>query len=153
MSREIVPISWTSVPHEQLDFSSSVNISKSSISGFSSLLFEPILRYAGFFWTKLAMSVMTTGGAVLLAFYADNNDLIIWAWNLMGFPSVMYIILNINEQAPRFPSISGLTIGNDTDLTLWLAFKLGSDWLINSVSLKRSYQRSLWCLCWYIPYI
>ena len=88
-----------------------VNISESSISGFSSLLFEPILRYAGFFWTKLAMSVMTTGGAVLLAFYADNNDLIIWAWNLMGFPSVMYIILNINEQAPRFPSISGLTIG------------------------------------------
>ena len=90
----------------------------SSISGFSSLLFEPILRYAGFFWTKLAMSVMTTGGAVLLAFYKDNNDLIIWAWNLMGFPSVMYIILNINEQAPRFPSISGLTIGNGTDITL-----------------------------------
>ena len=64
------------------------------------------------------MSVMTTGGAVLLAFYNDNNDLIIWAWNLMGFPSVMYIILNINEQAPRFPSISGLTIGNDTDVML-----------------------------------
>ena len=66
------------------------------------------------------MCVMTTGGAVLLAFYADNNDLIIWAWNLMGFPSVMYIIININEQAPRFPSISGLTIGNDTDLNVLL---------------------------------
>ena len=57
---------------------------------------------------------MTTGGAVLLAFYSDNNDVIIWAWNLMGFPSVMYIIINTNEQAPRFPSISGLTIGKDT---------------------------------------
>ena len=101
---------------------------KSSISGFSSLLFEPILRYAGFFWTKLAMSVMTTGGAVLLAFYKDNNDLIIWAWNLMGFPSVMYIILNINEQAPRFPSISGLTIGNVTDITLSLS-SLALPWL------------------------
>ena len=64
------------------------------------------------------MSLMTTGGAVMLAFYAQNDDLIIWAWNLMGFPSVMYIILNINEQAPRFPSISGLTIGNDTNLLL-----------------------------------
>ena len=57
---------------------------------------------------------MTTGGAVLLAFYSENNDVIIWAWNLMGFPSVMYIIINTNEQAPRFPSISGLTIGKDT---------------------------------------
>ena len=60
------------------------------------------------------MALMTTGGAVLLAFYSDNNDVIIWAWNLMGFPSVMYIIINTNEQAPRFPSISGLTIGKDT---------------------------------------
>ena len=59
---------------------------------------------------------MTTGGAVLLAFYAENNDVIIWAWNLMGFPSVMYIIINTNEQAPRFPSISGLTIGRDTKI-------------------------------------
>jgi len=46
----------------------------------------------------------------------------------MGFPSVMYIILNINEQAPRFPSISGLTIGNDTDLTLWLVS--ASSWVL-----------------------
>lgn len=104
----------------------------SSISGFSSLLFEPILRYAGFFWTKLAMSVMTTGGAILLAFYNDNNDLIIWAWNLMGFPSVMYIILNINEQAPRFPSISGLTIGlinglYDASAGIFLTFKFVYD--------------------------
>jgi len=60
------------------------------------------------------MALMTTGGAVLLAFYSENNDVIIWAWNLMGFPSVMYIIINTNEQAPRFPSISGLTIGKDT---------------------------------------
>ena len=60
------------------------------------------------------MALMTTGGAVLLAFYSENNDVIIWAWNLMGFPSVMYIIINTNEQAPRFPSISGLTIGRDT---------------------------------------
>ena len=62
------------------------------------------------------MALMTTGGAVLLAFYAENNDVIIWAWNLMGFPSVMYIIINTNEQAPRFPSISGLTIGRDTKI-------------------------------------
>ena len=115
------------------------------------------------------MSVMTTGGAVLLAFYKDNNDLIIWAWNLMGFPSVMYIILNINEQAPRFPSISGLTIGNVTDITLsisslelpWLTAMIAVqspsasrhfdfstlDYLSASlpdfVSLKRAYQRSL----------
>ena len=60
------------------------------------------------------MALLTTGGAVLLAFYSENNDVIIWAWNLMGFPSVMYIIINTNEQAPRFPSISGLTIGRDT---------------------------------------
>ena len=60
------------------------------------------------------MALLTTGGAVLLAFYSENNDVIIWAWNLMGFPSVMYIIINTNEQAPRFPSISGLTIGMDT---------------------------------------
>ena len=90
-----------------------VNIFESSIFGFSSLFFEPILRYAGFFWTKLLMSMLTTGGAVMLAFYAENNDLIIWAWNLMGFPSLMYVIISIKEQAPRFPSISGLTIGND----------------------------------------
>ena len=84
------------------------------MSAFSSIAFEPILRYAGFFWTKVTMALLTTGGAVLLAFYSENNDVIIWAWNLMGFPSVMYIIINTNEQAPRFPSISGLTIGRDT---------------------------------------
>ena len=68
------------------------------------------------------MALMTTGGAVLLAFYSENNDVIIWAWNLMGFPSVMYIIINTNEQAPRFPSISGLTIGRGPNFHAKLEF-------------------------------
>lgn len=74
------------------------------------------------------MGLLTTGGAVLLAMYDTNDDLIIWAWQLMGFSSIMYIIVNINEQCPRFPSINGLTIGlinglYDASAGIFLTFK------------------------------
>ena len=46
----------------------------------------------------------------------------------MGFSSIMYIIVNINEQCARFPSITGLTIGlinglYDASAGIFLTFK------------------------------
>ena len=57
------------------------------------------------------MSICTTLGAIMLTFYDQNPYSIMWAWQLMGYSSNMYIIININEQCDRFPSNSGMTIG------------------------------------------
>ena len=46
----------------------------------------------------------------------------------MGFSSIMYIVININEQCARFPHMSGLTIGlvngfYDVSAGIFLIFK------------------------------
>ena len=63
-------------------------------SSFSALGFEPILQRWGLFPVRIIMGLLTTSGAVLLTFYEQNSAVILWAWQLMGLSSIMYIIGN-----------------------------------------------------------
>ena len=49
------------------------------------------------------MCLLSTVGAVMLIFFDDNPDLIMISWNLMGFPTFIYLTANIDEQCARFP--------------------------------------------------
>ena len=92
-------------------------------SSFAPIVFEPLLKLFGLFPTKLAMCSMTTIGVFLLAFYKVNSffitgkvldktgdNLFSAAWQLMGFPSVMYMVIAITELTIRFPSKISLTL-------------------------------------------
>ena len=68
----------------------------------SSMLLEPIHNKFGTFVIRIILGTMTTGGIVILLFYEENNYLIWAAWQLIGLPSVMYIIINIKGLISKF---------------------------------------------------
>merc|ERR1719334_932910 len=80
-------------------------------TSFSVLVLEPIQINFGMFIIRFILGALTTGGAIMLIFYDANPYLIYGTWQLMGFASTMYIIVNIAELCATFPTITAFTIG------------------------------------------
>ena len=65
----------------------------------------------------------------MLVFYEDNPYFIYGTWQLVGFASTMYIIVNIKELCATFPSAQNFTIGMvngtfDASAGIFLIFKI-----------------------------
>lgn len=64
-------------------------------SAIAPVLLEPIQKRFGVFMARLVLGTLTTAGIIILIFYEENNYLIFAAWQLIGIPTFMYLIINI----------------------------------------------------------
>lgn len=74
-------------------------------SSFSVLFLQPILNKFGLFAIRVILGILTTTGATFMVFYGENPNCLWVTWQLMGFASTMYIIVNIKEQCSNFASV------------------------------------------------
>ena len=58
-------------------------------------LLDLIHKRFGTFTTRILLGTLTMSGLILLVFYEGNNYLIVGAWQLIGLPAPMYMIINI----------------------------------------------------------
>ena len=64
-------------------------------SSLGTILLEPIHKRFGTFIARCTLGTLTTSGIVILLLYEENNYFIWAAWQLIGLPAFMYIIINI----------------------------------------------------------
>ena len=70
-------------------------------SNLAALVLDPIHKKFGTFVLRLILGTMTTSGIVFLIFYGENPYFIWPAWQLIGIPALMYVILNTKEEDQR----------------------------------------------------
>ena len=49
------------------------------------------------------MNIFFTTGSIMLIFYENGQEIIMMAWNFMGFASIIFLTLNIDEQCTQYP--------------------------------------------------
>jgi len=70
-------------------------------SAIAPVVFEPIQRKFGTFVARSIIGTLTTVGIIILLFYEENNYLIWIAWQLLGIPTFMYLVVNIQVMVSK----------------------------------------------------